>query len=190
MNITLAEDHSGTLGPEKSFTQASVIIGRDEGCDIAFDKARFPMVSRRHAHIQMQSGVISIEDLGSTNGTFVNGEPVRTPVALRPGDRIVAVNDRPMRGFNDVLQVIRLRGGVPVRIGDGVGGRPLGGDLRPEGGLDLVGGGDEQANATDQPGDVVLVGPLAHEPSPPPDFGSASWRFQSRKVSSVRPRRQ
>lgn len=35
---------------------------------------------------------------------------------LRPGDRIVAVNDRPMRGFNDVLQVIRLRGGVPTEF--------------------------------------------------------------------------
>jgi hypothetical protein len=46
------------------------------------------MVSRRHAHIQMQSGVITIEDLGSTNGTFVNGEKIQR-ATLREGDRVL-----------------------------------------------------------------------------------------------------
>ena len=46
------------------------------------------MVSRRHARIQLQDGVITIEDLGSTNGTFVNGEKIQKGT-LREGDRIL-----------------------------------------------------------------------------------------------------
>lgn len=46
------------------------------------------MVSRRHAKIQMKGGVIWIEDLGSTNGTFVNGEKI-TRAQLGEGDRIL-----------------------------------------------------------------------------------------------------
>lgn len=46
------------------------------------------MVSRRHAHITMEGGVITIEDLGSTNGTFVNGEKIQQ-AQLREGDRVL-----------------------------------------------------------------------------------------------------
>lgn len=45
-----------------------------------------PHVSQTHARIRRSSGAILIEDLGSTNGTFVNGEPVTGPLALRHGD--------------------------------------------------------------------------------------------------------
>jgi pSer/pThr/pTyr-binding forkhead associated (FHA) protein len=45
-----------------------------------------PHVSQTHARIRRSSGAILIEDLGSTNGTFVNGEPIVGPLALRHGD--------------------------------------------------------------------------------------------------------
>lgn len=60
----------------------SLVLGRDPACDIVVDDAE---VSRRHARLIAQSGGYAIEDLGSTNGTFVDGERIRTVVTLRPG---------------------------------------------------------------------------------------------------------
>ncbi len=47
-----------------------------------------PFASARHARITRQGHVIVIEDLGSTNGTYLNGEPLSGPQPLHPGDRI------------------------------------------------------------------------------------------------------
>jgi pSer/pThr/pTyr-binding forkhead associated (FHA) protein len=63
-----------------------VIIGREA------QTAKFviadPAVSRRHARIDRQGGTYQIEDLNSTNGTFVNAERVTESVALVAGDLI------------------------------------------------------------------------------------------------------
>jgi DNA-binding winged helix-turn-helix (wHTH) protein len=48
-----------------------------------------PDVSRHHARIDIDGARIWIEDLGSKNGTFVNGERIRERVALKEGDQIV-----------------------------------------------------------------------------------------------------
>ena len=61
------------------------IVGRDEGCDIRFDD---PSVSRRHARFLVQDDQITVEDLGSTNGTLVNGRRKTSAASLRPGDTI------------------------------------------------------------------------------------------------------
>jgi pSer/pThr/pTyr-binding forkhead associated (FHA) protein len=47
-----------------------------------------PFASSRHARIERQGGVLVLEDLGSTNGTFLNGEPLGGPQPLHAGDRI------------------------------------------------------------------------------------------------------
>lgn len=47
-----------------------------------------PFASSRHARITRQGHVLVIEDLGSTNGTFLNDEPLSGPQPLHPGDRI------------------------------------------------------------------------------------------------------
>jgi len=60
-------------------------IGRGTGCDISIPN-RF--VSTHHARIAPQNGAWVLEDLGSTNGTLVNGEPLDTPYPLKPGDRV------------------------------------------------------------------------------------------------------
>jgi len=59
-------------------------IGRGAGCAIALDGDRF--VSTIHARVFPYDGEIWIEDLGSTNGTYVNAERVQAPTALRKGD--------------------------------------------------------------------------------------------------------
>ncbi len=66
-----------------------VIVGRDPGADV---RLAHPAVSKRHARIFVSPDGRgrSIEDLGSTNGTYVNGEPVKqgAPRALAAGDEI------------------------------------------------------------------------------------------------------
>jgi hypothetical protein len=47
-----------------------------------------PFASSRHARITRQGRVLVIEDLGSTNGTYLNEEPLTGPQPLHPGDRI------------------------------------------------------------------------------------------------------
>ena len=60
-----------------------LVIGRSSELDMVLIE---DMVSRKHAKIQMQADQIWIEDLGSTNGTFVNGARVTTARLLAPGD--------------------------------------------------------------------------------------------------------
>jgi len=47
-----------------------------------------PFASARHARISLEGHVVVIEDLGSTNGTYLNDEPLRGPQPLHSGDRI------------------------------------------------------------------------------------------------------
>jgi|SRR5579875_363909 len=47
-----------------------------------------PFASARHARISRQGQVLVIEDLGSTNGTYLNEEPLNGPTPLHPGDHI------------------------------------------------------------------------------------------------------
>jgi pSer/pThr/pTyr-binding forkhead associated (FHA) protein len=61
------------------------LFGRDDDAAIWIDDAG---VSRRHARIVVDGGRATLEDLGSKNGTFVNGTRVARPVRLTDGDRI------------------------------------------------------------------------------------------------------
>jgi FHA domain len=61
-----------------------MVIGRT-GSDIELAD---PEVSRRHATFRSVDGEIAVEDLGSSNGTFVNEQPVQGIVTLKPGDTV------------------------------------------------------------------------------------------------------
>jgi hypothetical protein len=65
--------------------RTGAVIGRSRDCDIVLADAN---VSRRHAEILPTEGGWSIGDLGSTNGTAVNGRRIRGAVSLSGGDRI------------------------------------------------------------------------------------------------------
>ncbi len=62
-----------------------IVIGRGSDLDMVLVE---DMVSRRHAKISTFNGEVVIEDMGSTNGSFVNGERIRRSV-LKEGDRIL-----------------------------------------------------------------------------------------------------
>jgi hypothetical protein len=63
---------------------ALISIGRASDNDVILDD---PLISRHHCQLKLQHGAYSFADLGSRNGSFVNGQPVNE-VALGPGDRI------------------------------------------------------------------------------------------------------
>ena len=73
------------LAPLLLAAGARVAIGRGRDCELVLitDSA-----SRRHAEVYAEGVDFCVRDLGSKNGTFVNGQPVTRPQALRPGDRI------------------------------------------------------------------------------------------------------
>jgi len=63
----------------------AIVVGRSSDLDMVLVE---DMVSRKHARIAMQADQIWIEDLGSTNGTFVNGEKIKR-TRLKEGDRVL-----------------------------------------------------------------------------------------------------
>ncbi|MFZ5896675.1 MAG: FHA domain-containing protein [Myxococcota bacterium] len=59
------------------------LLGRSPYCSIVLEDAR---VSRQHAVIRLTAEGLAIQDLGSRNGTLVNGETLRGTLQLKPGD--------------------------------------------------------------------------------------------------------
>ncbi|MBU0512371.1 MAG: FHA domain-containing protein [Chloroflexi bacterium] len=74
--------------PRKTFTLSGneIVIGRDINADIVINTAE---LSRRHARLRLGDGGYILEDLGSTNGTFVNGQRLTAPRVMRPGETIM-----------------------------------------------------------------------------------------------------
>lgn len=75
-----------TTGKFFELIGADITIGRDQSSDIVIN---IPEVSRKHARLRQETGGFVLEDLGSTNGTFVNGQRLSGPHSLRPGDTIM-----------------------------------------------------------------------------------------------------
>lgn len=67
------------------FTSLEILVGRDPLCDCHLDDKT---VSAEHARISYHHGQWWIEDLHSRNGTYLNQEPVSTPVVVTSGDEL------------------------------------------------------------------------------------------------------
>jgi sigma-B regulation protein RsbU (phosphoserine phosphatase) len=68
-------------GPDRAWT-----LGRASDNDVSIPD---PSLSRRHARLELKDGDVWLEDLGSRNGTCVNGEPIEGPRCLSAGDELL-----------------------------------------------------------------------------------------------------
>ena len=78
-----------------------IVVGRSSDLDMVLVE---DMVSRKHARIACENQAVIIEDLGSTNGTFVNGEKIKR-AQLKEGDRVLI--------GTSILKVIAMDGPAP-----------------------------------------------------------------------------
>jgi pSer/pThr/pTyr-binding forkhead associated (FHA) protein len=82
---TLTVQRGPGLGRSFTIHTPAIMIGRQNQCDFQVNDK---WVSRQHARIVWGGAGYLIEDLGTVNGTYVNGECISGPCALKSGDRI------------------------------------------------------------------------------------------------------
>src|SRR5262245_64747159 len=82
VRLVLEEGHKRRVF---TLTRAWAVVGRAKGNAVRVPSAD---VSRQHCRIEIKDGIVTVEDLGSVNGTFVNGEQIELKKVLRPGDRL------------------------------------------------------------------------------------------------------
>ena len=76
---------TGPLNGQRWLIDHSLTIGREVGCDILISDRQ---VSRYHARLNLTEDGVTLEDLGSKNGTFCNGARLEEPVLLADGDLV------------------------------------------------------------------------------------------------------
>lgn len=90
---------------------SSWTIGSDPACDVAVGR---PAVSGRHCRLTAVPGGYLLEDLGSTNGTFVNGQRVTAPVRVTRADAVTLGMVQPLPWPDDPLVIAAAAAAAPV----------------------------------------------------------------------------
>jgi len=81
--VVITEKSGGQRRME--FDKNEVTIGRVQGNDIILPKGN---VSKRHSRIVLKDNRFIVVDLKSTNGTYVNGRKITSPLVVKPGDKV------------------------------------------------------------------------------------------------------
>jgi pSer/pThr/pTyr-binding forkhead associated (FHA) protein len=74
-----------TAGSPRTFSVTEITVGRDPNSDLALDDRT---ISSHHAHLVFRQDQWWVEDLGSTNGTFLNDHRIDTPTVITHGDHL------------------------------------------------------------------------------------------------------
>jgi hypothetical protein len=83
--VTVMVHADGSAKPKAMYLATNTVVGRGAECDLRVDDT---FVSQEHARIFAKDGSWYVEDLGSTNGTFVNEQRLAAPAMLTTGDRV------------------------------------------------------------------------------------------------------
>jgi len=94
-------------GKAISLNVKQFLVGREPDCHL---RPNSEMVSRHHCVFLVDDYTVRVRDLGSTNGTYVNGERIQGQVVLKPGDRVEI-------GKLSFELVVRQTAAVPVAVG-------------------------------------------------------------------------
>jgi hypothetical protein len=78
------------LGDSIELSRGETLVGRDVGCTLRFND---PSVSRRHLRFVHRADAMFVEDIGSSNGTLLNGRMLRAPARITEGD-VISVGSR------------------------------------------------------------------------------------------------
>src|SRR5262245_40096771 len=105
-------------GRRYKLADGDYIIGRRSDCQIFVPDMR---VSRQHARLWKDGEAWQIEDLGSNNGTFVNGAKIQSATPVRHDDEILIANNRIRVESRDTMPDPKFPEGNPVTIVD-IGG--------------------------------------------------------------------
>ncbi len=92
--VTVLRSPALAVGDDYTVDSAALTLGRSAQNDIALEADEF--ASALHARLDPRRDGVWIEDVGSTNGTFVNGSRLQRPRRLNPGD-VVRVGQTDMR---------------------------------------------------------------------------------------------
>lgn len=87
---------SGSLNHITVPSYQPIVIGRNDDCDVIIPDTR---ISRHHAKLWQDNGVLYVQDLNSTNGTFVNGNPTHGLTRLQTGDVVQLTADDQLARF-------------------------------------------------------------------------------------------
>jgi pSer/pThr/pTyr-binding forkhead associated (FHA) protein len=101
-------------GREYELGKDITLIGRDEGCDILIADVE---ISRQHARITRTPRGYVLEDLGSTNGTYLDGQRVTAPHLLQPGDRI-SLSETVILSYEEQVEELGATVVSPARRGE------------------------------------------------------------------------
>jgi ABC-type multidrug transport system ATPase subunit/pSer/pThr/pTyr-binding forkhead associated (FHA) protein len=96
MKIVLTEVRGDQKGARHEFEKTTIKIGRDPTLnDLAFERSRWPTISRVHAELRFDGRDWYVNDAGSANGTFLNGHRISAAMKIEPGARIRLANEGP-----------------------------------------------------------------------------------------------
>lgn len=109
MNVKLVMAKGDAQGHTIHLREDRTVVGRTRDCKVRIPSAD---VSRRHCILTFEEGYLHVEDLGSTNGTFINGERIADKQIVHPGDLLevgpvtFAVHYESPEGGVEVLPVV------------------------------------------------------------------------------------